>query len=274
MLQFFLRKKGFFFLIGLFVVTLTLFAKDTEKRKPYNFFDRLILRLISPPLKVTTLCINKATQTWQEYFYLVNLKKEVSLLKNHIDKLEIENQLLQEQSVENKRLRDLLSFKRRFSYTVLPAEIIGRDPSSWFKTILVDKGKKDGVQPGLGVITPKGIVGKIINVSDDSSKILLITDVNSAVDAVLKRTRKRGIVEGFGENRCKLSYVLKTEDINLDDRIVGSGLNGTYPKGVLIGIVSNIVKNKSGFFQLVELKPSVDFSKLTEVLIVLKEKET
>jgi rod shape-determining protein MreC len=270
MLQFFLKKKKFFFLSGLLVVSLTLFARDVEKRKQYNFFDKLLLGLLVPPLKITTLCINKASQIWEEYFYLVDLKKENSFFKDQTEKLEIENQLLREQSIENKRLRELLSFKKRFAYKILPAETIGRDPSSWFKTILIDKGKKDGVMRGSGVITPKGVVGKVINVSNNTSKVLLITDVNSSFDAVVKRSRERGVVEGYSENSCKLSYVLKTEDIKAGDVIVSSGLHNIYPKGVLIGAVSNIIKNKSGFFQFVEIRPSVNFSKLNEVLIVLK----
>jgi rod shape-determining protein MreC len=270
MLQFLLKKKKFFFLSALLIVSLTLFARDVEKRKQYNFFDKLILGLLVPPLKITTLCINKASQIWEEYFYLVDLKKENSFLKDQIEKLEIENLLLREQSVENKRLRELLSFKKRFAYKILPAETIGRDPSSWFKTILIDKGKKDGVMRGSGVITPKGVVGKVINVSNNTSRVLLITDVNSSFDAVVKRSRERGVVEGYSENSCKLSYVLKTEDIKAGDVIVSSGLHNIYPKGVLIGAVSNIIKNKSGFFQFVEIRPSVNFSKLNEVLIVLK----
>ena len=274
MLQFFLKKRKLFLLSGLFIVSLTLFARDAEKRRPYNFFDKLILGLILPPLKITTLCINKACQIWEEYFYLVDLKKKDSLLKSHIEKLQIENQLLREQSIENERLRELLSFKKRFAYKILPAETIGRDPSSWFKTILIDKGEKDGVLRGSGVITPKGIVGRVINVSGNTSKVLLITDINSSVDAVVKRSREKGIVEGYSENNCKLSYVLKTEDIKTGDVIVSSGLHNVYPKGVSVGRVSSIVKNKSGFFQFVEIKPSVDFSKLNEVLIVLKENES
>lgn len=270
MLQFFLKRKKFFFILLLLTISLALFAKDVEERKQYNIFDKLLLGLITPPLKITTQTINKANQVWNEYLFLVNLKKENSILKDKAAKLKFENQLLNEQAFENKRLRKLLSFKEKFTYKILPAEIIGRDPSSWFKTITIDKGKNAGVLPESGVITPNGVVGKVINVSGNTSKVLLITDVNSSVDAVVKSSRARGIVDGYSENKCKLSYVLKKEEIKQDAVIVCSGLHGIYPKGVIIGIVSRVDQDKQGFFQFVEIKPSVDFSKLNEILIVIK----
>ena len=165
----------------------------------------------------------------------------------------------------------MLSFKHRLSYTVMPAELIGRDPSSWFKTILVDKGSSAGVRQGAGVITPYGVVGKVISVSPTTATVLLITDVNSAVDVVVKRTRSRGIIEGFGENSCLLNYVLKADQLQEGDTIVTTGLNNIYPKGMVIGKIQTLSQEKSGFFQSVVVVPAVDFSKLHEVMIVIKE---
>jgi len=271
MLQFFLNNKKLLFLIGLFLVALTLFARDIEGKKKHTVLDNLILVLFTPPLKITTQFLHNASLLWEKYFYLIDLQKNNALLTELVQNLEMENQRLREQEAENSRLRDLLAFKNKFEYKMLPGEIIGRDPSSWFKTILVDKGENDGVEKDAGVITPAGVVGKVIDVTGNSSKVLLITDVNSYVDAIIKRSRTRGVVVGYRQNMCNLSYVLKTEDIALGDSIVSSGLNSIYPKGVLIGTVSNLRKDKSGFFQFVEINPSVDFSKLHEVLIVLKE---
>lgn len=271
MLQFFIKRKRFFFFLLLIIVCLSLLARGVEKKKYHTPFDRLLLMVFSYPLKAAELLKNQSLATWNNYFYLVNLRQENISLKTRLGTLEIENQLLREKAAENKRLKALLSFKEKFSYKILPAEIIGRDPSSWFKTILIDKGSADGVSRGCGVIIPKGVVGRVIDVAHNSAKVLLLHDVNSSVDAVVQRTRTRGIVEGHGENTCKLSYVLKAEDLKRGDVIISSGLNGVFPKGVLIGEVSTIETEKSGFFQFVEVIPFVDFSKLSEVLIVLKE---
>lgn len=273
MMPFLSRKKNVFTLVVLFIAALILFARGVVKSERDTALDKFILMLLGPPLKITTLCIKKANQVWEDYFYLFDLKKENTFLRESIEKLKSENQVLKEASLENRRLRRLLAFKKKLSYKSLTAEILGRDPSSWFKTLIVDKGARDGVVRGLGVITPTGVVGKIINVSHTTSKVLLITDANSAVDSVVKRHQVRGIIEGYSENRCKFSYVLKTEDIKPKDIILTSGLNGIYPQGILIGTVSDVVNKKSDFFQFVEVKPAVEFSKLYAVLILLKEKK-
>jgi len=271
MLQFFIKRKRFFFFLFLIILCLTLLARGVEKKKHPNPFDRLLLMVFAYPLKLTELLKSQTLETWNNYFFLVNLRQENTALNKRLGALEIENQLLREKATENKRLKALLSFKKKFSYKILPAEIIGRDPSSWFKTIIIDKGASAGVSRGCGVIIPKGVVGRVIEVAHNSAKVLLLHDVNSSVDAVVQRTRARGIVEGHGETTCKLSYVLKSEDLKPGDEIISSGLNGIFPKGVRLGEVSRIDKGKTGFFQVVELLPFVDFSKLSEVLIVLKE---
>lgn len=269
MSSFFLKYRKIFFLATLLLVSLTLYAVGIEKKKENNVFDRLVLSIFRPPFKITTLCITKANRLWNGYFYLVSLKEQNRRLAERVKQLQLESQLLTEQAEENKRLRKLLSFKEKHTYTVVPAEIIGRDPSSWFKTILINKGQTDGIMPGFGVITPSGVVGRVINVSRNTAKILLIVDVNSSFDALVKRTRARGIVDGFAENRCRLSYVLKTEDIRIGDVVVTSGLHKKVPGGVDLGKVVNIIKDQKGFFQHIEIEPAVDFSKLNEVLVAV-----
>ena len=271
MSQFFLKYRKIFFLAALLLFSLTLYAVGVDKKKDNNLFDRFVLTVFYPPLRVSSLFIDKTNQLWNKYFFLKDLTAENLRLKEQIKMFRLESQFFKEQATENNRLRELLSFKKKYSYDIVPAEIIGRDPSSWFKTITVNKGSDDGITPGSGVITPSGVVGRIINVSGNTSKILLIIDINSSFDAVVKRTRARGIVEGHTENLCGLNYVLKTEDVRIGDIVVSSGLHKKIPGGVVIGDVLNIIKDKKGFFQQVEIKPFVDFSKLNEVLIVINK---
>jgi len=273
MLQFLEKKKRLLFLLVIFFAALALLARDLRGRRPDNAFDQSLFGLLATPLKLTAFCIKKTRRLFDDYFFLVDLRQENSILQRSLETLEIENQLLRERAAENQNLRDLLAFKEKYFYKMIPAEIIGRDPSSWFKTILIDKGSDDGVACGAGVIAPEGIIGQIVDVASSTSKVLLVTDINSSVDAVIKRNRTRGIVEGQGKNSCRLSFVLKTEDVLHDDILVSSGLNGMFPKGVPIGRVSHVVKETDGFFLSVELKPLVDFSKLESVLVVLKEQE-
>jgi rod shape-determining protein MreC len=273
MQQFFIRNKKTFLLVALLLAALTLFAKGIEQKQKHSFFDRVVLTLFSFPLSITNTSINAVSGAWSHYIYTIGLHDENIALKKRVAALAIENQLLQEQADENKRLRDLLVFRKKFEHKMLPAEIIGRDPAAWFKTILVDKGSADGVLEDAGVIAPEGVVGRVIEVGLNSSKVLLLTDINSYVDALIKRTRTHGIVVGRGEQLCTLSYIIKTEHVAPDDVIVSSGINTMYPKGIIIGTVTHINKDRSGFFQSIMIKPAVDFSKLHEVLIVLREPE-
>lgn len=273
MSQFFLKYRKIFFLTALLLASLTLYAIRVEKKKEYNIFDRFVLTVFSPPLRATSLFLVKTNRLSKKYVFLVNLEKENSLLKEQVNSLKLESQLLNTRAAENKRLRNLLSFKEKYSYKIIPAEIIGRDPSSWFKTIMIDKGSNCGITPGSGVLTPDGVVGRVISASENTSKILLIIDANSSFDALVKRTRARGVVEGGVENLCKLSYVLKAEDIRIGDTIVSSSLHKQIPEGVTFGEVLNITKDKKGFFQDVVIKPSVDFSKLNEILVAIEKQE-
>ena len=273
MQQFFINNKRSLFIAALLLISLTLFAKGIEQKAKHSFFDRLVLTLFSAPLSLTNKGISATGRAWNHYIYLVGLYEENESLKKRADALAIENQLLRDQADENRRLRELLVFQKKFEHKMLPAEIIGHDPSGWFKTVLVDKGTLDGVTRDAGVITPDGVVGRIIEAGLNSSKVLLITDINSYVDALIKRTRTHGIVVGRGEQACSLSYVLKTEEVAGDDIIVSSGITNVFPRGIPIGTITRLSRDRSGFFQTIEIKPAVDFSKLHEVLIVVREQE-
>lgn len=270
MLRFFIKNKRIIILLILFVTSLTLFARGFEKQGGFGFFSSIFVRFFAPPLKLSTLCLKKANQIWQGYFYLVDLRKENQNLQDLLQKLLLENQLLREKAKENRRLRDLLRFKREISSPIIPAEIIGRDPTSWFRTLLIDKGASAGIRPGLAVITSNGVVGQLLTVGQAASKVLLIVDGDSAIDALIQRSRSRGIIEGRTESLCELRFVAKTEDVIIGDLVVTSGLNGIFPKGVLMGKVAKVNKQTKGFFQKIEVAPAVNFSKLEEVLVVLK----
>ncbi len=202
---------------------------------------------------------------------MVDSEKRSAALQQEINFLSLENQQLREHLHENQRLRALLDFKRQLSYKMLPAQIIGRDPSSWFKTIIINKGHRSGVQPGSGVVSPKGVVGTVIETTPHSSSVLLITDQNSTIDVLIQRTRVRGILEGLTENSCRVNYVVKNEDIQINDDVITSGLNAIFPAGVFIGTVVKTDSNPDGFFRHIAVAPAVDFSKITEVLVVLAE---
>ena len=168
----------------------------------------------------------------------------------------------------NERLQKLLQFREKISSSVVAAEVIGQDPSSWFRSMTINKGEKEGVRRGMAVISTEGIVGQILKTSPHHSIVLLITDYNSAVDSIVRRTRAKTIVEGRGENRCQLKYLLRAEEVVPGDIVVTSGLSGNFPKGLMVGEVRSVDKKGHSIFQYAELVPIVDLTRLEEVLVI------
>jgi len=232
------------------------------------FIDWALLEITYPFQKAVTYSTDALGNLIDSYVLLVNLKRENVALRKKVTELREENSLLRERAIASERLQNLLRFSKKIPGPILPAQIIGIDPSSWFRTILIDKGTKHGVERGMAVVSPEGIVGHVLQTSPHSAKVLLITDFNSSVDAIVQRSRAKGLVEGNGENRCRLKYAPRAEDIQLGDRVVTSGLGGRYPKGLMVGKINKIEKKSYGLFQQAEIILSANFSKLEEVFII------
>jgi rod shape-determining protein MreC len=150
------------------------------------------------------------------------------------------------------------------------AKVIGRSPSPWVKTIMIDKGTDNGLTRGLPVMVSEGIVGQVIAVSDRYSRVLLVTDRNSAVDALVQSSRARGIVKGNNTDECSFCYALRKDEIQAGEMIVSSGLDGVFSKGLRIGQVVDVKKESSELFQTILLKTCVDFDRLEEVLVSIR----
>ncbi len=224
--------------------------------------------IVLPLQKAVTVSIRSIRSMWSHYFFLIATEKENDMLKKMLAKTIYDVNLCKETELSNERFRKLLDFKNASGLKSIPAEVIGKDPSQWYKMLVIDKGTSEGVIKGLPVVVPEGIVGQVIDASDHHAKVLLIIDSNSAVDALVQQTRAIGIVKGDSENRCLLNYVSRKETVNIGDSVVTSGLDGVFTKGFLIGKVTDIILNKSGIFQEIEVSPFVDFDKIEEVLIV------
>ena len=179
------------------------------------------------------------------------------------------NNSLKEIELSHSRIRDLLEFKSSLKRQVVAAEVVGKDPSPWFKTVIINKGDKAGVKKGMPVLTPEGIAGLVTDVSNVYAKVLLIIDQNCSVGALGQNTRARGITKGEPSGKLRFEYVLRRHDIKQGDIVISSGLDGVFPKGIRIGYVHEVKKPNSGVFQEVAITPFVDFEKLEEVLVVL-----
>jgi len=256
------------FIIILLLSTLIVMSLKVKQRKGVDFFDGLLMELCAPFQKGSAFVIKTIQGVFQEYLFLVHLQKENVMLKQRIAELQKDNHQMKEMALANERLQKLLQFREKMSHSMIAAEVIGQDPSSWFKSVTINKGEKDRVRMGMAVISPEGVIGQILKTAPHYSIVLLITDYNSAIDSIIQRTRAKAIVEGRGENRCQLKYLLRTEEVMVGDIVVTSGLSGNFPKGLMVGEVRKVDKKGHGVFQYAELVPSVDLTKLEEVLVI------
>jgi len=227
------------------------------------------LDMYAAPLRAVTFLFTGIKHFWSDYVSLLNVRRENQQLRTSLDLLTEQNVQRQELLLENDRLRKLLLLKERSSAQLISAEVIGRDAIGWLKTILINKGAYDNVYKDQAVVTHKGIVGRCIEVARTTSRVLLITDINSSVDALVQRTRSRGIVEGTGSGMCELKYIAGTDDLKIGDLVVTAGLCGIFQKGLSIGTVKKIKKNRNDLFQSVELEPSCNLNTLEEVSLLL-----
>jgi len=256
------------FIIILLLSALIVMSLRVKQRKGIDFADAVLMEFCAPFQKVSNFVIKAIHGVFQEYLFLVHLQRENVVLKQRMAELQKENHQMKEMALANERLYKLLQFREKISPSVTAAEVIGQDPSSWFKSVTINKGEKDGVRTGMAVISPEGVVGQILKTAPHYSTVLLITDYNSAIDSIIQRTRAKAIVEGKGENRCQLKYLLRTEEVIVGDGVVTSGLSGNFPKGLMVGEVRKVDKKGHGVFQYAELVPSVDLTKLEEVLVI------
>ncbi|MCG6910286.1 MAG: rod shape-determining protein MreC [Deltaproteobacteria bacterium] len=259
--------------IVLIAVNVIVLSVNSKRQTSSTGIGRVTISIISPFQEVVSNSINFVKNIWKHYFDLVSVSKENVRLNRSLQEAEARNNQLIEMELSHARLKKLFEFKEALQKKVVAAEVIGRDPSPWFKTIIVNKGSQAGVARGMPVVIAEGIAGLVTEVSAKYAKILLVIDQNSAVDALIQRNRARGIVKGEASGRLLFQYVLRKHDIHVGDVVVSSGLDGVFPKGIRIGYVDEVNRPDSGIFQQLSVTPYADFEKLEEVLIVLDPPE-
>jgi len=250
------------------IYILTAAARGQLKNEPLSALLMWIMR----PLQIAS----QETVNWikgfqENYDTLAGFRSENERLRKRVQALEVERQKLLEAEATNRRLKELLDFRSHLPDTVVTASIIANSASSWFQSCLLNKGSADGVRKGMAVVTPLGVVGQVVAVTARTAKVILLTDPNSGIDVLVQRTRSRGIVSGSLEDGTVLKYVKRSEDIQEGDRLITSGVDGVFPKGLMVGTVIKVRKQHLGLFQFIEVLPAVRSERVEEVLVVAAE---
>lgn len=254
-------------LVALNVILLTIAGKQTQ---PPAGLGRIAIIVLGPFQQHLSAVVQSVKDVWNHYFFLVYTAQENQRLKIELGQLLQQLNQCTEIKLANDRLRHLLGFEDAVARPMIPARVVGRDPSPWSKTIVVDKGLSDGVHPGAPVVIPEGVVGLVVEASGRYAKVLLLIDPNSAIDALVQRSRARGVVKGGAGSYCVFDYVLRKHDVSVGDTVVSSGLDGVFPKGLRVGRVSEVVRLNAGIFQHVSVTPYVNFDVLEEVFIIFE----
>lgn len=224
--------------------------------------------VLSWPLLAVASVHDVIGDLWTGYMALQGVEEENKQLRKELEYLQGQNSQLREAAAATKRLTVLLEFKTQALPTMVAAQVIGRDTGNWYRTIILDKGESDGVEADMGVITPAGVVGRVVKTTAATSVVLLVTDPNNAIAGLVQRTRDEGIVEGTMQGLARLKYIPLLSNVRTGDRVVTSGLVGGFPRGLAIGTITKIDREEEALFQSAELAPEVDANRVEEVLVI------
>jgi rod shape-determining protein MreC len=190
-------------------------------------------------------------------------------LKRDVDLLSLRLFDLREVVQENSRLKSLLNFKQKSSLRLVAARVIGRSPDSWSSSVIIDKGRYNGIKTGLAVISARGLVGSIVESAESTSKVLLINDPNQGISSIVQRSRQEGLVSGTLGTNLIMRYLPEEAAIAVGDIIITSELSQIYPKGLPVGRVVDIGREFSGLNRYALVKPAVDLVNIEEVLVII-----
>lgn len=199
--------------------------------------------------------------------------RENNYLRRRLDELSVELNELKEGGRENERLRELLDLRKTLPYDTIACRIIARDAGAWYRTVIIDKGTNSGIDIDMPVLSNGGVIGRVIEAGIDTARVLLITDINSSIGGLIQDTRTVGLVEGTGTGRCIINLLPKNIDAQAGDIVVTSGLGRIFPKGLVIGTITELASSGQGLYKTAELILAADMDRLEEVLIVKIKKD-
>jgi len=269
----YLKNKYFWLVLIVFIGTLVLINNTSSERNQISLLEKII-RDAYTPLQSGVVEFKDRLGDFNAIFISKDkLQQEIDSLKEQNQELTLENQVLQEEKMEVRRLRSLLGFQdiSLAKYAMVPARVIARSPSNWYRNIVIDKGSDSGIEKDMAVISPRGLVGRVTSVSRDSAHIDLITHREIAVGAIVQESREtQGIVEGLGNsNLLRMVNIPYYSTVEPGNNIITSGLSESYPKGIHIGIVKEVELQPDGILLSALIEPAVNFDKLEEVLVVV-----
>jgi len=262
------RQRPLALLIGVVLVQVLLLAFQIKREHDVRLIRYWAVAVVTPFERFGTWSLAKMDGVWSGYVGLRGAKAENTRLRSQIAELQLRNRELESQAGEAQRLSVLLNFRDAHPEApMLAAQVIGASADVTSHTLVLNRGERDHVRRNMAVITPQGIVGKIVDVFPSTSQVLLISDRDSGVGALLADTRTHGVVKGNGDPVPRLDYVVNDEKVHVGETILTSGEDRIFPKGLLVGTVSGATEGNP--FQVIRVQPSTRLDQLEDVLILL-----
>ena len=267
------KVRDIILVLALLGLPLVVFQANLKDPGALNPFDRAIMKVSAPVQAFVTTVISSVHSGWKRYVYLVGVEERGEKLAAENRKLKLELATAKRGLGRLELYEKLLGFRKTRSVETVGVRVVGRDASPFVRLlrVQVDRGKPT-LRVGLPVVTAEGVVGRVGRAYGGYSDITLAVDPKSTIDVVIQRTGGRGLLRGLeGTNRyaCRIDYLLRKEEVKVGDLVVTSGVAGVFPKDLAVGRISKVTRRTYGLYQEVEVTPTVDYSALKEMLVIL-----
>ena len=259
-------RRALLALLVLIVVVIFLLPRQTEGL--LDQFGSPATQLIAVPLQALASIDRGIREVWNRYIALQGVYEQNLALSEEVQQLKGQMTQLREHIIVSEQLSQLLTFQQVSPMQTVEARVIGRNATNWYRALILDKGEQHGIRKNMGVITHAGVVGRVVKTHPTVAIVLLLTDSNVAVPAMIQRGRDEGIVQGTAQGIIRMKYLPPLSPVQTGDNVVTSGLTGDFPRGLSIGQIRRVEKEDADLFQSVEIQPIVDFSKVEGVLII------
>ena len=266
------RLLRFVFLAGLLLTLTLIFLVSTLGSQRFGSLHKLVIETVGPVQKLFAAGGASIGNFKREYLDIlqdvIKVREENKRLLKQLQETEAILNRSREAMATYASLRRLLEFKNNLARPSVGATVIGKDPSTWFRSVIIDQGANRGIVKGNAVVNSDGVVGQIFTASPNYAKVLLAIAPSSAIDVMLQQSRVRGMLKGNGTLTYRLEYILKTVEVAEGEHVVTAGYGGVFPTGVPVGVVSRIVRKPRGMFHEIEVTPSVDYQKLEHLTVI------
>jgi rod shape-determining protein MreC len=271
-------RNSRFLLAALVVSHLLIISHQVDGGGGTSLLERTAFGLLSPLQSAVARLVDGVRTAWSGYLGLRGVREDNAALQTRLSALELELSAVRHRAEESARLRELLELRQALPFETLAAEVVAREGLPWFRSVTLGRGQRDGVRLDAPVISPSGVVGRVVSLGPSAAKVQLLLDRDAGVGVVIERSRVSGVVSGqvgladSGSPELLMKYVPALADVRAGDRVLTSGLDRIFPKGLVVGRVRSVGAT-SGLFREVIVIPSARFDALEEVLVVKRPLE-